>query len=206
MSRTRLILVIPALALMLSACNTTEALTSQVDVGHGGPQSTPVTQGDLDQMAAAADRAPAGSPATATSVPSYAPQNTLQAQAQAQAGETLLKVVDERIELSGVCRAAGDAAAALVEQLQGGIALGQLLHELLAQVPVTRVILCGGDTSSHAVQQLSLSALTWQASLQPGAPLCRAHFVTTAKRSLEVILKGGQIGSEDFFNIARGCG
>lgn len=87
-----------------------------------------------------------------------------------------------------------------------GIALGQLLHELLAQVPVTRVILCGGDTSSHAVQQLSLSALTWQASLQPGAPLCRAHFVTTAKRSLEVILKGGQIGSEDFFNIARGCG
>lgn len=83
MSRTRLILVIPALALMLSACNTTEALTPQVDVGHGGPQSTPVTQGDLDQMAAAADRAPAGSPATATSVPSYAPQNTLQAQAQA---------------------------------------------------------------------------------------------------------------------------
>lgn len=81
MSRTRLILVIPALTLMLSACNTTEALTPQVDIGQSG--STPVTQGDLDQMAAAADRAPAGSPATSSSVRSYAPQNTLQAQAQA---------------------------------------------------------------------------------------------------------------------------
>lgn len=85
-----------------------------------------------------------------------------------------------------------------------GIALGQLLRDLLEQALVTRVILCGGDTSSHAVQQLGLSALTWQASLQPGAPLCRAHYATPTTRSLELILKGGQIGSEDFFNVARG--
>ncbi|MGV1820702.1 hypothetical protein [Agrobacterium tumefaciens] len=77
------VLAIPALALTLSACNTTEALTPQVNVGHNSSQSTPVTQGDLDQMAAAADRAPAGAPATASSVPAYAPQNSLQAQAQA---------------------------------------------------------------------------------------------------------------------------
>lgn len=76
-------LVIPVLALALSACNTTEALTPQVNVGHNNSQSTPVTQGDLDQMAAAADRAPAGASATASSVPAYAPQNSMQAQAQA---------------------------------------------------------------------------------------------------------------------------
>ncbi|MFK3776995.1 hypothetical protein [Agrobacterium sp. NPDC089420] len=76
-------LAVPALVLALSGCNTTEALTPQVDVGHNSAQSTPVTQGDLDQMAAAADRAPAGAPATASSVPAYAPQNSLQAQAQA---------------------------------------------------------------------------------------------------------------------------
>ncbi|HCD84612.1 MAG TPA: hypothetical protein DEQ45_12415 [Agrobacterium sp.] len=88
MSRTGLTpffpaLVVPALVLALSGCNTTEALTPQVDVGHNGSQSSPVTQGDLDQMAAAADRAPVGAPATASSVPAYAPQNSLQAQAQA---------------------------------------------------------------------------------------------------------------------------
>lgn len=71
----------PVPMLVLSACNTTEALTPQVDVGHNASQSTPVTQGDLDQMAAAADRAPAG--AISSSVPAYAPQNSLQAQAQA---------------------------------------------------------------------------------------------------------------------------
>jgi hypothetical protein len=76
-------IIVPAMMLALSSCNTTEALTPQVDVGHNASQSTPVTQGDLDQMAAAADRVPTGAPATATSVPAYAPQNSLQAQAQA---------------------------------------------------------------------------------------------------------------------------
>ncbi|UYZ06546.1 hypothetical protein CFBP5507_09815 [Agrobacterium salinitolerans] len=76
-------IIVPAMMLALSGCNTTEALTPQVDVGQNTSQSTPVTQGDLDQMAAAADRAPAGAPATAISVPAYAPQNSLQAQAQA---------------------------------------------------------------------------------------------------------------------------
>lgn len=76
-------IIVPVLVLALSGCNTTEALTPQVNVGHNASQSTPVTQGDLDQMAAAADRAPAGASATTTSVPAYAPQNSLQAQAQA---------------------------------------------------------------------------------------------------------------------------
>ncbi|MRG66309.1 hypothetical protein GH789_13600 [Rhizobium pusense] len=83
MSRLGVALIVPALALILPGCNTTEALTPQVDVGHNASQSTPVTQGDLDQMAAAADRAPEGGPAIASSVPAYAPQNSLQAQAQA---------------------------------------------------------------------------------------------------------------------------
>jgi hypothetical protein len=83
MSRFRLLTVIPALAMALSACNTSDALTPQVDVGHVRGQSTPVTQGDLDQVAAAADRAPSGQSAISSRVPAYAPQNTLDAQAQA---------------------------------------------------------------------------------------------------------------------------
>lgn len=73
-------MAIPSLALALSACNTTDALTPQVDVGHSNVQSTPVNQGDLDQMAAAADRSPSG---VSSQVPAYAPQNSRQAQAQA---------------------------------------------------------------------------------------------------------------------------
>jgi hypothetical protein len=80
MQRLGLMIAIPSLAIALSACNTTDTLTPLVDVGHGNAQSTPVTQGDLDQMAAAADRSPSG---VSAQVPAYAPQNTRQAQAQA---------------------------------------------------------------------------------------------------------------------------
>ena len=87
-----------------------------------------------------------------------------------------------------------------------GIALGNLLRELLARTasrPVQRVLICGGDTSSHAVQQLGIYALTWAANIQPGAPLCRAT-ADSALDGLELVLKGGQVGTEDFFDRVRG--
>lgn len=85
-----------------------------------------------------------------------------------------------------------------------GTALGLVLHRLLSATSLERVVLCGGDTSSHAVQQLGIAALTWKASLQPGAPLCEAHFVDPDARPLELVLKGGQAGRDDFFAVAKG--
>jgi len=88
-----------------------------------------------------------------------------------------------------------------------GIALGKLIRELLTRAPfpgtARRVVLCGGDTASHAVQQLGIYALTWLANLQPGAPLCRAH-TEDSSPPLELVLKGGQVGTDDFFKIVRG--
>ena len=84
-----------------------------------------------------------------------------------------------------------------------GTTLGSILQRLLTATSVGRVVLCGGDTSSHAVQQLGIAALTWKASLQPGAPLCQVHFADHA-RPLELVLKGGQAGRDDFFAVAKG--
>jgi uncharacterized protein YgbK (DUF1537 family) len=85
-----------------------------------------------------------------------------------------------------------------------GVALGLLLYEVVQETGVRRVVLCGGDTSSHAVQQLNLAALTFAGPLAPGAPLCRAHAEEAGGfDGLELVLKGGQIGPEDFFGIAR---
>jgi 3-oxoisoapionate kinase len=85
-----------------------------------------------------------------------------------------------------------------------GVALGLLLYEVVQETGVRRVVLCGGDTSSHAVQQLNLAALTFAGPLAPGAPLCRAHAEDAGGLDgLELVLKGGQIGPEDFFGIAR---
>ena len=85
-----------------------------------------------------------------------------------------------------------------------GAALGRLLLELLRQSRVRRIVLCGGDTSSHALQQLNLTALTFAGALAPGAPLCRVHAEeATGLDGLELVLKGGQIGPEDFFGIVK---
>jgi len=98
--------------------------------------------------------------------------------------------------------------AALAHGAELGAALGALLRDILEcghtyPVPVRRVLLCGGDTASHAVQQLGLYALTWAANLQPGVPLCRAH-ADTELHNLELVLKGGQVGTENFFDVVRG--
>lgn len=89
----------------------------------------------------------------------------------------------------------------------GGDALGQqlgaMLREIIRASGVRRVVLAGGDTSSHAVAQLGLYALTWMAAIQPGAPLCRAHSDSPELDGLELVLKGGQVGTEDFFERVR---
>jgi len=98
------------------------------------------------------------------------------------------------------------AAPAHGDQL--GIALGNLLRELLDRsaslpAPIHRVVVCGGDTSSHAVQQLGIYALTWAANISPGGPLCRAHSDGPLD-GLEIVLKGGQVGTANFFDLVRG--
>ena len=89
----------------------------------------------------------------------------------------------------------------------GGEALGRhagaLLRRILTETRVRRLVLAGGDTSSHAVAQLGIHALTWAASLEPGAPLCRAHGQAPEIDGLELVLKGGQVGGDDFFERVR---
>jgi uncharacterized protein YgbK (DUF1537 family) len=84
-----------------------------------------------------------------------------------------------------------------------GRRLGLMLRDLVERSGVRRLLLCGGDTSSHAVQQLGAYALTWAGPLAPGAPLCRAHAEDPAIDGLELVLKGGQIGEADFFSRVK---
>ncbi|MEJ2008443.1 MAG: four-carbon acid sugar kinase family protein [Acidobacteriota bacterium] len=94
----------------------------------------------------------------------------------------------------------GEFGAVLGEQL------GLLLREAVLQSGVRRVVIAGGDTSTYAVKQLEIEALTMVSPLIPGAPLCRVHAATDKEMDgLEIVLKGGQVGSEDCFaNSCRG--
>jgi uncharacterized protein YgbK (DUF1537 family) len=83
-----------------------------------------------------------------------------------------------------------------------GAALGGLLRELVLSSGVRRVLIAGGDTATHSVKQLGLDALTFAAPLVAGVPLCRARAASQLD-GLELALKGGQMGPEDFFANVR---
>lgn len=95
----------------------------------------------------------------------------------------------------------GAAAPAAGDRL--GTALGRIAREAIRRTGLRRLLFAGGDTSSHGVAQLGIDALTWAAPVERGAPLVRAHAGDAAIDGLELVLKGGQIGGEDFFETVR---
>ncbi|ANG63204.1 Hrp-dependent type III effector protein [Marinobacterium aestuarii] len=86
-----------------------------------------------------------------------------------------------------------------------GASLGEILKRLTELESLRRVVVAGGDTSSHALQQLGIYALTTRLPLAetPGSPLCTAHSENAAFDGLEVALKGGQVGTEAYFGNIR---
>lgn len=84
-----------------------------------------------------------------------------------------------------------------------GSSLGQILDRLIAETGLKRVVLSGGDTSSHAALNLQIDALTSVAKLAPGGPLCRAHSRNPSRNGMEIAMKGGQVGAADYFVTAR---
>ncbi|MDP9891640.1 uncharacterized protein YgbK (DUF1537 family) [Variovorax boronicumulans] len=84
---------------------------------------------------------------------------------------------------------------------------GDLLVQVLAHVPLRRVGVAGGDTSSHGVQALDAWGLSYVADMGAGASLCRVHSDDTRLDGMEIMLKGGQMGTDDVFErLVHGAG
>jgi uncharacterized protein YgbK (DUF1537 family) len=87
-----------------------------------------------------------------------------------------------------------------------GRGLGWMLDRVMRRAGIDRGIIAGGDTSSHAALALGVYALTALAATVPGAALCRAHSDDPAHRNLELALKGGQMGTPDYFGRIKAGG
>ncbi|MBB6731028.1 four-carbon acid sugar kinase family protein [Cohnella sp. CBP 2801] len=84
-----------------------------------------------------------------------------------------------------------------------GERLGLVCRAVLEERPLKRIAIAGGDTSGFVMKQLGVYAMEMAAPLVPGAPLCRAYSRDGRFDGLEVVLKGGQMGGEDFFAQVR---
>ena len=94
--------------------------------------------------------------------------------------------------------------AALSQALGAG--LGDILRQIVRTTGLRRAVISGGDTSGHAARRLGLFALTALAPTIPGASLCTAHAHDSAIHGLQLALKGGQMGTEDYFSWIRDGG
>ena len=79
------------------------------------------------------------------------------------------------------------------------------MRRLLDASSLRRVVVAGGDSSGAVASHLGIQALTVAAGLAPGAPLCRAWSDWPARDGLEIVLKGGQMGTASFYgDVLRG--
>ena len=86
-----------------------------------------------------------------------------------------------------------------------GKALGRIERALIEQAGLRRGVIAGGDTSSHALAELDIYALTTLLPLPatPGSPLCLGYSDDKAVDGLQIALKGGQVGGDDYFSQIR---
>ncbi len=81
---------------------------------------------------------------------------------------------------------------------------GDLLSWVLTETDVNRAIIAGGDTSGFTVRRLNAYGLEVEGILAEAASLCRLISDNPGIDGVQVVLKGGQVGADDFFELVRG--
>lgn len=98
-----------------------------------------------------------------------------------------------RRALNEAGRASADSGRLIGEQL------GKLVKDVVAEKRLHRLLVAGGDTSGFVMRELGIYALETRMLLDPGGPMCRCHSQEHRFDGMDVVLKGGQIGRENFF-------
>jgi len=88
-------------------------------------------------------------------------------------------------------------------KIRGGkqlaVEMGYIVLDILKAYPLERLVISGGDTSSQITKILAPEALVIKSDLSPGAPLCQVRSNKPYLDKLEIALKGGQMGDQDYF-------
>lgn len=80
-----------------------------------------------------------------------------------------------------------------------GSQLGKWTLEIMKETNIRRIIAAGGDTSGFVTKELKLFALEMIFPIDPGVPLCCGYSSDPTINGIEIALKGGQMGSPEFF-------
>lgn len=129
----------------------------------------------------------------------------LQAQSLSQNSEEGLNHIPEIVSLleqqRHVIVHTGTKSGENISSQKLGTALGTIARKAVESGFVKRVVIAGGDTSSYAARAMEINAVEMIAPIVSGAPLCKAYSSNPSINGLEVNLKGGQVGAENYFEV-----
>lgn len=92
-----------------------------------------------------------------------------------------------------------EASPAEISASELARACAAFIARVIAAAKPRRVGVAGGDTSSYAVKGLDAWGLSYIGQLDPGTAMCRLHSNDPALDGVEIMLKGGQMGSTQVF-------
>ncbi len=95
----------------------------------------------------------------------------------------------------------GEKQTANLSSEKLGKALGHIAKTAAENAWVKRIVIAGGDTSSYAARAMDIEAVEMTAPIVIGAPLCKVISKNERISGLEVNFKGGQVGSENYFEM-----
>lgn len=85
-----------------------------------------------------------------------------------------------------------------------GSGLGRIVRQVLEMTKVRRVVISGGDTSGYATRALGAESLEIIVPLVAAGAVCRLSALNhPCVDGAEVMLKGGQVGNRDLFEVVR---
>lgn len=113
--------------------------------------------------------------------------------------DVLQRIVDILQQGKNLVVHTGQRATASVASEITGKVLGTIARHAILSAGLKRVIVAGGDTSSHAALEMEVEALEMMAPMVSGAPLCKVHSRNKNINGIEINLKGGQVGGKDYF-------
>ncbi len=133
------------------------------------------------------------------------PVHVITADALAAAPDASLinTIVEQSIEGNPVVVHSGSRSKSLLDAELLGNYYGMLVREVSSRIQLAKLIVCGGDTSSHTARALGITAVEMISSCIHGAPLCRAYSTYEEIDGMEMNFKGGQLGPPEYFDMIK---
>lgn len=103
--------------------------------------------------------------------------------------------------LSRLSRKAASVLPALSVAQDTAALIAALTRRLCGDRLLSRLCIAGGDTSSLGTKALGIWGLSYLGPISPGVSLCLCHSDDDLNGQ-ELILKGGQMGQDNFFDRA----